>query len=59
MVQSMKTMCSWVPSLLGPEGHLQLGSIEAYTRSMPPKQEKMRPESTLSCRMEQTLEAAC
>jgi hypothetical protein len=41
MVQSVKTTCRWVPSLPGPEGHLQLGSIEAYTRSMPPKQAKM------------------
>jgi hypothetical protein len=37
MVQSVKTTCSYVPSSPGPEGHLQLGSIEAYTRSMPPK----------------------
>jgi hypothetical protein len=29
------------------EDHVQLGSIEAYTRSMPPKQVKMPPESTL------------
>jgi hypothetical protein len=56
MVQSVKTMCSLVPSSSGPEGHLQLGSIEAYTHSMPPMQAKMRPESTLSCRTERTLE---
>jgi hypothetical protein len=58
MVQSVKTTCSQVPSSLGPKGHLQLqlGSIEAYTRSMPPKQAKMRPASTLSCRTEWTLE---
>jgi hypothetical protein len=56
MVQSVKTTCSLVPLSPEPEGHLQLGSIEAYTHSMPPKQAKMQPESTLSCRMERTLE---
>jgi hypothetical protein len=56
IVQSMKTTCSYVPSSPGPEGRLQLSSIEAYTRSMPSKQAKMRPQSTLSCCMERTLE---
>jgi predicted nucleic acid-binding Zn ribbon protein len=54
----MKTTCSQGPSLLGREGHLQLGSIEAYTRSMLPEQEKVQPKSTLSCHTERTLEAA-
>jgi hypothetical protein len=44
--------------LLGYEGHLQLGSIKAYTCSMLLEQAKMRPESTLSCCTEWTLEAA-
>jgi hypothetical protein len=46
------------PSLPGREDHLQLGSIEAYTRSILPEEAKVRPESTLSCRTGQTLEAA-
>jgi hypothetical protein len=41
---------------LGHEGHLQLGSIEAYTRSMLPEQAKARPESTVSRRTKRTLE---
>jgi hypothetical protein len=53
----VKTTCSYGPSLLGRKGHLKLGSIEAYTRSMLPEQAKVRPESTLSCRAERTLEA--
>jgi hypothetical protein len=44
--------------LLGHEGHLQLGSIEAYTHSMLLEQAKVRPESTLSCHTERTLECA-
>jgi hypothetical protein len=42
--------------LPGPEGHIQLGSIEAYMHSMPLKQAKMRLESTFGCRTEWTLE---